>query len=75
MRNVRILSLALLLSACGTDTADRVARARSEIAGMELAAARVDLAAALAERGDDAELLRLLASVQLRLGEDRKSVV
>lgn len=69
MRNVRILSLALLLSACGTDTADRVARARSEIAGMELAAARVDLAAALAERGDDAELLRLLASVQLRLGD------
>ncbi|MDT0507871.1 tetratricopeptide repeat protein [Novosphingobium sp. MMS21-SN21R] len=61
--------LALLLSACGEDSAARVARARAEIAAMELGAARVDLAAALVDIGDDAELLRLLADVQLRLGD------
>lgn len=36
---------------------------------MELAAARVDLVAALAEQGDDPATLRLLADVQLRLGD------
>lgn len=36
---------------------------------MELAAARVDLAAALAENGDDPAVLRLLAQVQLQLGD------
>ena len=36
---------------------------------MQLGAARVDLAAALAEKGDDVDLLQLLAGVQLRLGD------
>lgn len=70
MRYVLTLApLALLLSACGEDSAAHIARARAEIAAMELGAARVDLAAALADKGDDAELLRLLAGVQLRLGD------
>lgn len=36
---------------------------------MELGAAKVDLTAALAEAGDDPAILRMLASVQLRLGD------
>lgn len=36
---------------------------------MELAAAKVDLSAALSEQGENAELLRLLAAVQLRMGD------
>ncbi|NLR38359.1 tetratricopeptide repeat protein [Novosphingobium sp. ERW19] len=46
-----------------------MARAKREIAGMELGAAKVDLTAALAEAGDDPAILRMLASVQLRLGD------
>ncbi|MBB3861006.1 tetratricopeptide (TPR) repeat protein [Novosphingobium hassiacum] len=64
-----VVSLALCLAACGEGSVDRVERARAEIAAMELGAARVDLAAALDEKGDDAELLTLLAGVQLRLGD------
>lgn len=70
MRNVVALApLFLMVAACGEDPAARIARAREEIAAMELGAARVDLSAALAQKGDDAELLRLLADVQLRLGD------
>ncbi|TWH82799.1 Tfp pilus assembly protein PilF [Novosphingobium taihuense] len=36
---------------------------------MELAAARVDLVSALEQKGDDRQILRLLADVQLRLGD------
>lgn len=69
MRTRLAVALLLTLSACGESPADRVARARQEIAGMELAAARVDLIAALAEQGDNLAALRLLADVQLRLGD------
>lgn len=63
------LALLLALSACGENADDRIARAQREIAGLELGAAKVDLAAALAEKGDDVATLRLLADVQLRLGD------
>ena len=69
MKKALILPLALLIASCGDDPAARIARAREEIAGMQLGAARVDLAAALAEKGDDVDLLQLLAGVQLRLGD------
>lgn len=69
MNKALILPLALLIASCGDDPAERIARARAEIAAMELGAARVDLAAALADKGDDVELLKLLAGVQLRLGD------
>lgn len=69
MKKTLILPLALLIASCGDDPAARFARARDEIAGMELGAARIDLTAALAAKGDDAELLKLLAGVQLRLGD------
>ena len=69
MKKLLILPLALVLASCGDDPAARIARARAEIAAMELNAARIDLSAALEEKGDDAELLRLLAGVQLRLGD------
>jgi len=69
MKRTLILPLALLIASCGDDPADRIARARAEIAAMELGAARVDLAAALADKGDDVEVLKLLAGVQLRLGD------
>ncbi|MGV3512088.1 MAG: tetratricopeptide repeat protein [Novosphingobium sp.] len=69
MRSHLAIALLLALSACGENADDRIARAQREIAGMEFAAAKVDLAAALAEKGDDPALLRLLASVQLRLGD------
>lgn len=42
---------------------------------MELAAARVDLVAALSEQGDDLATLRLLADVQLRLGDGEGAAV
>lgn len=69
MRTRLALALLLTLSACGDSADDRIARARQKIAGKELAAARVDLVAALGEKGDDPALLRLLADVQLRLGD------
>lgn len=69
MKKALILPLALLIASCGDDPAVRIARARDEIAGMELGAARVDLTAALVAKGDDVELLKLLADVQLRLGD------
>ncbi|MEL0210682.1 MAG: hypothetical protein VW891_08880, partial [Novosphingobium sp.] len=47
------LAFALALAACGDGAADKLARARQELADMELAAARVDLAHVLAEKGDD----------------------
>ncbi|CAM4216610.1 Tetratricopeptide repeat protein [Novosphingobium lubricantis] len=68
-RHLLILPLLLAAGACGEDAAVKVARARQEIAAMELGAARVDLAAALAKSGEDADLLRLLAGVQLRMGD------
>ncbi|MFM2371185.1 MAG: hypothetical protein RIS85_907 [Pseudomonadota bacterium] len=68
-KRMLILPVLLLASACGEDAADRIARAKQEIAAMELGAAKVDLAAALAEKGDDPALLRMLADVQLRLGD------
>ena len=55
MKKTLILPLALLIASCGDDPAARIARARDEIAGMELGAARVDLTAALAAKGDDVE--------------------
>ncbi len=64
-----LMPLALIIASCGDDPAARIARAREEIAGMELGAARIDLTAALAAKGEDAELLKLLAGVQLRLGD------
>ncbi|QOV95072.1 tetratricopeptide repeat protein [Novosphingobium sp. ES2-1] len=63
------LALLLALTGCGDDAAERVARAEREIAGMELGAAKVDLTAALADAGDDPAILRMLAAVQLRLGD------
>jgi tetratricopeptide (TPR) repeat protein len=69
MRPNLLLALALALTACGEDAGDRLARAKLEIAGMELAAARVDLLAALDGTEADVEALRLLAQVQLRLGD------
>lgn len=69
MRIRLAFALLLTLSACGESPADRLARARQEISDMELSAARVDLVAALAEQGDDPATLRLLADVQLRLGD------
>lgn len=69
MRSHLALALLLALSACGESAEDRITRAQREIAGMEFTAAKVDLAAALAEKGDDPAILRLLASVQLRLGD------
>ncbi|HQS70864.1 MAG: hypothetical protein B7Y36_03245 [Novosphingobium sp. 28-62-57] len=69
MKKTLALALLMGLSGCGADATDKVARAREEIARMELAAAKVDLSAALAEQGDSAELLRLLAAVQLRMGD------
>lgn len=69
MKKTLILALLIGLSGCGADATDKVARAREEIARMELAAAKVDLSAALAEQGDNAELLRMLAAVQLRMGD------
>lgn len=64
-----VIAAAVLVSACGESAADRIERARQEISTMELGAAKVDLAAALAEKGEDTELLRMLAAVQLRLGD------
>lgn len=64
-----VVSLAFVLSGCGEGSVDRVARARAEIAGMELGAARIDLAAALDQNGENPELLAMLANVQLRLGD------
>ncbi|MBA4353337.1 MAG: hypothetical protein C0409_01475 [Novosphingobium sp.] len=69
MLPLALLPLAFLVASCGDDPAARITRAREEIATMELGAARVDLTAALADKGDDAELLKLLANVQLRLGD------
>ncbi|SMC30501.1 Tfp pilus assembly protein PilF [Novosphingobium sp. B1] len=63
------LALVLALAACGDSAADKLARARQELADMELAAARVDLASVLAEKGDDPAPLLMLAEVQLRLGD------
>lgn len=63
------LTLVLALAACGDGAAEKIARARQELADMELAAARVDLANVLAEKGDDPALLLMLADVQLRLGD------
>lgn len=63
------LAFALALAACGDGAADKLARARQELADMELAAARVDLAHVLAEKGDDPAVLIMLADVQLRLGD------
>lgn len=68
-KRMLILPVLLLASACGEDATDKISRAKQEIAAMELGAAKVDLAAALAEKGDSAELLRMLADVQLRLGD------
>ncbi len=69
MKRTVFLALALGLSACGGESVDKAARAREEIARMELAAAKVDLMAALAEKGDSRDLLVMLAGVQLRMGD------
>lgn len=68
-KHLLILSAVGLLGACGEDADQKIARARQEIAQMQLGAARVDLAAALAEKGNDPGLLRMLAAVQLRMGD------
>jgi tetratricopeptide (TPR) repeat protein len=68
-KHLLILSAVALLSACGEDADQKIARARQEIAEMRLGAAKVDLSAALAEKGDDPALLRMLAAVQLRMGD------
>lgn len=68
-KHLLILSAVALLGACGENADQKIARARQEIAEMRLGAAKVDLSAALAEKGDDPALLRMLAAVQLRMGD------
>lgn len=69
MKSRFALVLFLGLSACGEDAEDRLARAQREIAGLELGAAKVDLVSVLADKGENPEILRQLAAVQLQLGD------
>lgn len=61
--------LALLLSACGGNPADRAAAAQKAFAAEDYAGARSNALAALEADGTNKDLLRLLARAQLQLGD------
>ena len=68
--NIALVSLAALaLAACGMDPQEKFARAQGNFTAHEYSQARLDLVSALEGQPEDVAMLKMLAQVQLKLGD------